>query len=197
MFKIDAQRLRRFAIPALAAVLGVLAMLSTQWAKRETAALREARARLERRQHDEAASATRHRHAQAIRERMQVWTRRGLFEPSDRFRWIEALGHARNAAQLRSVGYEFATAASPVALHDTAQPPPGPRLSETRLTVHAQLAHEEQLLRFLRALDAEPGGALRVRTCEMRRLADMSDPSVILDAQCELSVFNAQPMDKT
>lgn len=197
MFKIDARRLRRFAIPALAAVLGVLAILSIQWARRESTALLETLTRIERRQQDDAAVATLQRHAQSIDARMQAWARRGLFEPPDRFRWIGAVGRARDAARLPSVDYEFAASASTATPGDGAQAPPGSSLAELHLTVRVRLAHEGQLLTFFDALDAEPGGALRVRTCEIKRLPDASDSAALLDAQCELTVFNAHPLHKT
>lgn len=197
MLKIEARQLRPAAIPALAATLGLLAVLATHWSQRESASLREARAQVQRRLQDEAAAATRHHHAQLVHARMQAWVRRGLFEPPDRFRWIAAVGRARGAAQLPTVDYEFTAAASTARQVDAAPASVGPRISDTRLTLRVGLTQEAQLLTFLRALEAEPGGALRVRSCEIKRLAEVSVPSVALDAQCELSVLNAEPSDKT
>lgn len=197
MLRISVSRVRLLTIPALTVVLGALAIAATQWAKHEAASLREARTRLERYIQQEAAHATRDRDAELLRARMQVWRQRGLFEVADRFRWIDAVRRARYAAQLRSVDYEFAGAESSAPSQDVAPRSSGSLLAQTRLTVRVPLADEAQLLTFLRTLDAEPGGVLCVRSCEVRRLAGASDATTLLEAQCEFSVWNALPVDET
>lgn len=197
MRKISPSHRRLIAIPALTVVLGALAIVAAQWAKHEAALLRDARTQLERRIQEGAAHATHDRQSESLRARMQAWRHRGLFEVADRFRWIDAVGRARHAAQLRSVDYEVASVEAPASSRNMATGSAGSRLAEMRMTVRLRLADEAQLLTFLSTLEAEPGGMLCMRTCEIRQVTVASDASTPLEAQCELSVWNARPVDQT
>ena len=110
----------------------------------------------------------------------------GTIGVEQRVNWLDALRAANQAAHTLGVDYQLSQQApSPIQL-DTA----GFKLQQTVMKINIKLLHEEDLPKFLSALEAQRAGLYLLQRCALSRNAN-SEFSVRfeakLSAECELA----------
>lgn len=112
--------------------------------------------------------------------------RSGTVGPEQRVNWLDALRAANQAAHTLGVDYQLSQqTAAPIKL-DTGRY----KLQQTTMKLRIKLLHEEDLLNFLHALDAQHAGLYLVQGCSLSRSVQGAfsvrvEPK--LDAECELA----------
>lgn len=112
--------------------------------------------------------------------RFRALEARGVVGPEQRLEWIERLRAAREHLRLPALDYELRPRR---ALEGAAVPAAGYRLSASTMHLRAELVQEEDLLRLLAELRAEPSAIVRPVWCRMSRPQSASQG---LAAECEL-----------
>jgi hypothetical protein len=118
---------------------------------------------------------------------------RGLIGPETRINWLEALRTANQQGQMFGADYQI----------NTQQPYPyAQELSAARLglaqsvmKLNLRLAHEGELMRFFRLLEAQNAGAFDINQCVLQRVNIGSDGAgqPHLRAECELAWITMNP----
>ncbi len=114
--------------------------------------------------------------------------RRGLVGTEQRISWLDALRAANQEAELFGVDYELA-AQQPYAYAARVQAG-SLKVDQSVMRLRFGLLHEEDLLRFFKALGAEQAGAFSLSECALQRLiSDVSKPAnqPTLRAECSLA----------
>lgn len=154
--------------------------------RREEEAFRQGRDRLQRAEREEA----------EIREtigRFRALEARGVVGPEQRLEWIERLRTARERLQLPALDYELRPRR---ALEGGPAPAPatGYRLATSTMRLRAELVQEEDLLRLLDDLRAEPSAIVRPMWC---RVARSETGGRGLAAECEVDWITVEPGRQT
>ena len=105
-----------------------------------------------------------------------------------RISWLDALRAANERTELFGVDYEL-SAQQPYSYAPRVQAA-ALKIDQSIMRLRFGLLHEEDLLRFFRALAAEQAGAFSVTDCNLQRLlSDVSKPSnqPTLRAECHLA----------
>ena len=109
----------------------------------------------------------------------------GFVGPGQRVNWVDALRTAAERARLPGVQYQIGAEAPMPA------PPAGTAgLVHSPMAIDLQLLHEDDLLRFLRALEAQRAGLFLIESCSLERLGAATEaprPDTNLRAECALA----------
>lgn len=112
----------------------------------------------------------------------------GFIGSEQRVNWIDSLRVASEATRLPGVQYQIG-AQTPYRLPEL----PQAMLAQSPMTIDLRLAHEGDLMRFLRALAGQRAGVFLLNECTLERLsaepAARGQPN--LRADCELSWVSA------
>ncbi len=119
---------------------------------------------------------------------------RGLIGPEQRINWLEALRGANQQAQLFGAEYQVSTQQP----YPYAQELNAARLgmAQSLMKVNLRLAHEGELMRFLRLLEQQNAGAFDINQCVLDRLtgpAESISAQPNLRAECELAWITINP----
>jgi len=124
---------------------------------------------------------------------------RGLIGPEQRINWLDALRNTNQQARLYGAEYQVATQQSYPFAQELNAPKLGMAQSVMKLSL--RLAHEGELMRFFRELEAQNAGAFDINECKLERaiLADApanGQPNV--RAECELAwiTINPEPLER-
>lgn len=124
-------------------------------------------------------------HRQAARFR--DWQSQGLVGPARPREWGLFLDNLAREMGLTGLHSEFLAPAS--------RTEPGYSLQTTPLKLHLELLHEEDLLRFLAALDGQAPALVSIRACRLARLPLQSSPPPgtppRLEADCDMDWITA------
>jgi hypothetical protein len=119
---------------------------------------------------------------------------RGLIGPEQRINWLDALRASHHQARLYGVEYSVTTQ-SP---YPYAQELNAARLgmAQSVMKLSLRLAHEGELMRFLRELERQNAGAFEVNECVLER-ANAAEPPLNAQpnvrAECELAWITINP----
>jgi hypothetical protein len=116
--------------------------------------------------------------------RFRALEARGAVGPEQRLEWIERLRLARERLGLPALDYEL----RPRRPLEPGGGAGGYRLTASPMRLTAALLHEEDLLRLLAELRAEPSAILRPLGCRLAR-----GPEAGLAADCELEWVTVEP----
>ena len=118
---------------------------------------------------------------------------RGLIGPETRINWLEALRNANQQAHMFGADYQI----------NTQQPYPHAQelstarlgLAQSLMKLNLRLAHEGELMRFFRLLEAQNAGAFDINQCVLQRINIGSDGAgqPNLRAECELAWITMNP----
>ncbi|MCA3069164.1 MAG: hypothetical protein ING77_04440 [Rhodocyclaceae bacterium] len=108
----------------------------------------------------------------------------GFIGAEQRVNWIDSLRMASESVRLPGVQYQIG-AQAPYRLPEMPDAP----LAQSPMTIELRLAHEGDLMRFLRALAAGRAGVFLLNECTLERLAaePVGGGQPNLRADCELS----------
>lgn len=125
--------------------------------------------------------------------RFRALEARGVVGPEQRLEWIERLRAARERLALPALDYELRprrplVPAGANAERGGADTDTGYRLTASTMHVKAGLVHEEDLLRLLDALGAEPSAIVRPAWCRITQAGGAG-----LSAECELEWITVAP----
>jgi hypothetical protein len=181
--------LLRLRWPLLVALVLALAGAQLVWlAEEDHKGRRQALSRAEedyRRGHERLGQAE--RDEVQIREtigRFRALEARGVVGQEQRLEWIERLRAARERLALPALTYELRPRRplDPAAATSGGAPSTGYRLTASAMRLSAELVQEEDLLRLLAELSAEPSAIVRPTWCRLARRGGSTD----LAAECEL-----------
>jgi hypothetical protein len=173
------------AFAALCLVCGLAVLQCSNWHRREAMRLTAVRAESTRqaerkRSEDAQASVRKQQHARYV-----SLQQRGVIGPPQRIAWVEAVRSAGHRARIPGFEYELGPAQGLPAN-------PGEQTAYlSAMQIRLQLAHESQLLDFLRELESPARWLFRFDGCEVKRLAERA--SATLEARCALMWINIQP----
>ena len=124
---------------------------------------------------------------------------RGLIGPERRINWLEALRTSNQQAQLFGAEYQIGSQQPYAYAQDFNAPKLGMAQSVMKLTL--RLAHEGELMRFLRVLEAQNVGKFEINQCVLERSAATSVSTRVqpnLSAECELAwiTINPEPVER-
>lgn len=119
--------------------------------------------------------------------RFRALEARGVVGPEQRLAWIERLRAAREQLRLPTLDYELHPRRP---LDGAAVAAAGYRLSSSAMHLRAELVEEEDLLKLLDELRAEPSAIVRPMWCRMGR--DQGGGKG-LAAECELEWITVEP----
>lgn len=119
----------------------------------------------------------------------------GFVGPEQRVSWLDALRRASSAVRIFGVDYQLGQQTPSLVPVDA----PAYQLQQSVMKLQLRLLHEEDLLRFLEALDAERAGIFLLRKCVLARAgsADFAarfEPR--LSAECELVWLSLTPREQ-
>lgn len=154
--------------------------------RREEEAFRQGHDRLQKAEREET----------QIREtigRFRALEARGVVGQEQRLEWIERLRAARERLQLPALDYELRPRR---ALEGNPAPAPATayRLAVSTMRLRAELVQEEDLLRLLEDLRAEPSAIVRPAWC---RVSHSEGGSRGLAAECEVEWITVEPGRQT
>jgi hypothetical protein len=120
--------------------------------------------------------------------------KRGLIGPEQRINWLDALRASNQQAQLFGTEYQIGTQQPYPFAQDFNAPKLGMYQSVMKLTM--RLAHEGELMRFVRSLESQNVGMFEVNQCILERAAVTSatvrvQPNLV--AECELAWITINP----
>lgn len=152
-------------------------MRSTNLFERQQAALREAQERF-RKSGDEKAKILRYR------EDFLALQRQGFVGEERRIDWVEALRAAGLGLGMSGVSYQIEARRALPAQSEAGRY----RLRQSVMKVGMGLLHEEDLMRFIRALERQQAGLFSLRACSLaRRASAEADKQPNLQAECSLA----------
>lgn len=129
----------------------------------------------------------------------QALRKEGLIGPEQRINWLDALRTTNQEARLFGAEYQVSTQ-SP---YPHAQELNAPKLgmAQSLMKLNLRLAHEGELLRFFRQLEAQRAGTFDINECVIERTASTEAPLSAqpnLRAECELAwiTINPEPMER-
>ena len=118
---------------------------------------------------------------------------RGLIGPERRINWLEALRASNQQAQLFGADYQIGTQQPYPFAQDLNAPKLGMAQSVMKLTM--RLAHEGELMRFIRVLESQNVGTFEINQCVLERIptsvGTQAQPN--LSAECELAWITINP----
>ena len=118
---------------------------------------------------------------------------RGLIGPEERINWVEALRNANQQAQMFGAEYQISTQQP----YPYAQELNAARLgmAQSVMKLNLRLAHEGELMRFLRLLERQNAGAFDINQCVLQRINPGSEGAAQpnLRAECELAWVTLNP----
>ena len=119
---------------------------------------------------------------------------RGLIGPEQRINWLDALRASNRQAHLFGTEYQIGTQQPYPFAQDFNAPKLGMSQSVMKLTM--RLAHEGELMRFIRALEAQNVGTFEINQCILERAAATTvtvrvQPNLV--AECELAWITINP----
>ena len=123
---------------------------------------------------------------------------RGLVGPERRINWLEALRASNRQAQLFGAEYQIGTQQP----YPFAQELNAPKLgmAQSVMKLNLRLAHEGELMRFLRSLESQNVGIFDINQCALERAGNASPERVQpnLTAECELAwiTINPEPAER-
>jgi len=125
--------------------------------------------------------------------------RQGLIGPEQRINWLDALRNTNQQTRLSGVQYQVSTQQTYPYAQELNAPKLGMAQSVMKLSL--QLAHEGELLRFFRQLEAQGAGAFDINECLLERTTSADAPlnaQPNLRAECELAwiTLNPEPMER-
>lgn len=124
----------------------------------------------------------------------QALAARGFIGPENRLAWLEAAQQANRDTQLYGLDYSLEPR-TPIAIPSSTIP-----LGQSPMKLRMPILVEDDLARFLQALQQRTGSVFRVRTCQIARLTD-TPPQALnrpeLEAECELLWFTVAPVTRT
>lgn len=125
--------------------------------------------------------------------------RQGLIGPEQRINWLDALRNTNQQTRLFGVQYQVSTQQTYPYAQELNAPKLGMAQSVMKLSL--QLAHEGELLRFFRQLEAQGAGAFDINECTLERATSADAPlnaQPNLRAECELAwiTLNPEPMER-
>ena len=129
----------------------------------------------------------------------QQLARGGLVGEEQRINWLDSLRIANQQAQIFGVEYDIGAQKPYTYAHEF---DPGKLvLQESLMRLKFRLLHEEDLLRFFRALAAQGGGFFMLDECRMRRQAGKQEKGVQfqtnLTAECDVRWLTVNPPAQT
>ena len=118
---------------------------------------------------------------------------RGLIGPERRINWLDALRASNQQAHLFGAEYQIGTQQPYPFAQDLNAPKLGMAQSVMKLTL--RLAHEGELMRFLRLLESQNVGIFDINQCVLDRAGGASPGRVQpnLSAECELAWITINP----
>jgi len=119
---------------------------------------------------------------------------RGLVGPEERIGWLEALRAANDRARMFGAEYQIGTQQPYAYAQEFGNPRLG--MAQSLMKLSLRLAHEGELMRFLRLLAEQHAGAFDVNQCVLQRTAGGSERVVLqpnLRAECELAWITLNP----
>lgn len=123
----------------------------------------------------------------------------GLIGPEQRINWLDALRATNQQARLFGTEYQVSMQQP----YPYAQDYNAPRLgmAQSVMKVNLRLAHEGELLRFFRQLEAQGAGAFDINECRIERTSSADaplGPQANLRAECELAwiTINPEPAER-
>ena len=128
-----------------------------------------------------------------FREPYEVLRNRGLIGPERRINWLDALRASNQQAHLFGAEYQIGTQQAYPFAQDLNAPKLGMAQSVMKLTL--RLAHEGELMRFLRLLEGQNVGIFDINQCVLDRAGGDSPGRVQpnLSAECELAWITINP----
>jgi type II secretory pathway pseudopilin PulG len=122
-----------------------------------------------------------------IEDNLDAWQtleHRGFINPNQRLAWLEAINDANRNNRL--YGLEYTLSAPEPVPPDIAR---GLPLVQTMVHVKMPILVEDDLSRFLKALQSHPAGLMRARSCTVTRNGPLPPPMANqpgLEAECDL-----------
>ena len=119
---------------------------------------------------------------------------RGLIGPERRINWLEALRASNQQAHLFGAEYQIGTQQAYPFAQELNAPKLGMAQSVMKLTL--RLAHEGELMRFLRSLESQNAGIFDINQCIIDRAAGPMTVARVhpnLTAECELAWITINP----
>lgn len=125
--------------------------------------------------------------------------KQGLIGPEQRINWLDALRVTNQQTRLFGAQYRVTTQQAYPYAQELNAPKLGMAQSVMKLSL--QLAHEGELLRFFRQLEAQGAGAFDINECVLERAVSPDAPlnaQPNLRAECELAwiTLNPEPMER-
>lgn len=120
------------------------------------------------------------------RDAYQALIARGVVGPENRLAWLEAVQQANRAANLYGLDYSLEPRS------EVQVPGIGVPLGQTVMKIRMQMLVEDDLTRFIDALQQRNPGLFRVRTCRIARTGDAEPQPLnrpMLETECELLWF--------
>lgn len=123
---------------------------------------------------------------------------RGLIGPEQRINWLDALRVTNQRTELFGADYQVSTQQPYPYAQEFNAATLGMAQSLMKLTL--RLAHEGELMRFLRMLDSQNAGTFDINQCVLERIGSTTptpqQPN--LRAECELAwiTFNPEPAER-
>lgn len=114
----------------------------------------------------------------------------GVFGQERRLDWSEMLGQLQRQLRLPAMEYEF----SPQAALD-ASTGGGYSFYKSTMRLRLGLLHEEDLLRFIRAVETQARALVVVRACKLVRNTAERESAAQLIGECELDWITARPTE--
>jgi len=120
---------------------------------------------------------------------------RGLIGPEQRINWLDALRITNQQAQLFGADYQVSTQQP----YPYAQELNAMRLgmAQSVMKLHLRLAHEGELMRFVRLLENQNAGVFDINQCVLERVnagtGPLSAQQPNLRAECELAWITLNP----
>jgi hypothetical protein len=122
--------------------------------------------------------------------RFRALEARGVVGQEQRLEWVERLRAAREHLRLPALDYELRPRRALEGAASSAASAAGYRLSASAMRLRAELVQEEDLLRLLAELRAEPSAIVRPVWCRMSRPTAGGQG---LTAECELEWITVEP----
>ena len=119
---------------------------------------------------------------------------RGLIGPEERINWLEALRAANDQADTFGAEYQISTQQPYVYANEFGAQRLG--MAQSVMKLNLRLAHEGELMRFLRVLDRQQAGAFDINQCVLQRTSSASENLALrphLRAECELAWITLNP----